>query len=238
MFSRTRRTKFFAKSSLLRLVADDAVSTGRRILSTGLALQISKWNRKKAFSLLASLPGVFGRKEADLWNLGIFADFLTRKCRGYPDGKKEISVTYGLAFFVWSHRSPLSYSRLGIQTRAARGFAIPSSCGGLGAFGAWPPVAAITDQVARFARHFLSAEQPKMNALKLSIQQMWQRLTETIFDCQASWRFEDWRAQKFFRNCTYWSLQYLSMQTNHCIVKLLPSEGQLLFALPLRLVYV
>ena len=59
---------------------------------------------------------------------------------------------------------------LGIQTRAARGFAIPSSCGGLGAFGAWPPVAAITDQVARFARHFLSAEQPKMNALKLSIQ--------------------------------------------------------------------
>ena len=111
MFSRTRRTKFFAKSSLLRLVADDAVSTGRRILSTGLALQISKWNRKKAFSLLASLPGIFGRKEADLWNLGIFADFLTRKCRGYPDGKKEISVTYGLAFFVWSHRSPLSYSR-------------------------------------------------------------------------------------------------------------------------------
>ena len=104
MFSRTRRTKFFAKSSLLRLVADDAVSTGRRILSTGLALQISKWNRKKAFSLLASLPGIFGRKEADLWNLGIFADFLTRKCRGYPDGKKEISVTYGLAFFVWSHR--------------------------------------------------------------------------------------------------------------------------------------
>ena len=56
--------------------------------------------RKKAFSLLASLPGVFGRKEADLWNLGIFADFLTRKCTGYPDGKKEISVTYGLAFFV------------------------------------------------------------------------------------------------------------------------------------------
>ena len=42
MFSRTRRTKFFAKSSLLRLVADDAVSTGRGILSTGLALQISK----------------------------------------------------------------------------------------------------------------------------------------------------------------------------------------------------
>ena len=63
-------------------------------------------------------------------------------------------------------------NKLGIQTRAARGFAIPSSCGGLGAFGAWPPVAAITDQVARFARHFLSAEQPKMNALKLSIQQM------------------------------------------------------------------
>ena len=62
--------------------------------------------------------------------------------------------------------------RLGIQTRAARGFAIPSSCGGLGAFGAWPPVAAITDQVAREARHFLSAKQPKMNALKLSIQQM------------------------------------------------------------------
>ena len=62
--------------------------------------------------------------------------------------------------------------KLGIQTRAARGFAIPSSCGGLGTFGAWPPVAAITDQVARFARHFLSAEQPKMNALKLSIQQM------------------------------------------------------------------
>ena len=57
--------------------------------------------------------------------------------------------------------------QLGIQTRAARGFAIPSSCGGLGSFGAWPPVAAITDQVARFARHFLSAEQPKMNALKL-----------------------------------------------------------------------
>ena len=35
--------------------------------------------------------------------------------------------------------------RLGIQTRAARGFAIPSSCGGLGAFGDWPPTAAITD---------------------------------------------------------------------------------------------
>ena len=42
IFSRTRRTKFSAKSSLLGLVADDAVSTGRGILSTGLALQISK----------------------------------------------------------------------------------------------------------------------------------------------------------------------------------------------------
>ena len=80
----------------------------------------------------------------------------------------------GLKFLQCSSSSLASRHspRLGIQTRAARGFAIPSSCGGLGAFGAWPPVAAITDQVARFARHFLSAEQPKMNALKLSIQQM------------------------------------------------------------------
>ena len=55
---------------------------------------------------------------------------------------------------------------LGIQTRAARGFAIPSSCGGLDAFGAWPPAAATADLVARFARHFLIAEQPIMKALK------------------------------------------------------------------------
>ena len=46
---------------------------------------------------------------------------------------------------------------------AARGFAIPSSCGGLGA---WPAAATTTAQVARFARHFLSAEQPIMKALK------------------------------------------------------------------------
>ena len=36
------KNEVFCKSSLLRLVADDAVSTGRGILSTGLALQISK----------------------------------------------------------------------------------------------------------------------------------------------------------------------------------------------------
>ena len=36
------KNEVFVESSLLRLFADDAVSTGRGILSTGLALQISK----------------------------------------------------------------------------------------------------------------------------------------------------------------------------------------------------
>ena len=75
-------------------------------------------------------------------------------------------------FHQWAHCElplrllTLPSEELGIQTRATRGFAIPSSCGGLGAFGAWPSAAATTDQVARFARHFLSAEQPIMKALK------------------------------------------------------------------------
>ena len=83
----------------------------------------------------------------------------------HTSGKTQ--VLQQLYLFVQNFTSKIK-EKLGIQTRAARGFAIPSSCGGPGALGAWPPTAAITDQVARFARHFLSAEQPKMKALKYS----------------------------------------------------------------------